>query len=328
MFRDELDAIEFEFFKFPNRFQNLPIWHKKMTFLSQLRILLIRNLILIQRYWRSSLAQCIGAPLLFMLLLYILQQADYANQSKSNPHPPSATLGGLNNCQGRNAQDPCINMLFTPLNSNTSAFMKAFAVKNAVRTGQPEWKLENPLLELDVLPSKMLGMVPVASPDFIYNYALHHPNITQWGISFAQSWNPIPTVQYQIWYNASLVANGTDVFGRSLVSLLRGMDEAIISVLNDPDLKILANLDITLKDWPLVPAKTLSDTIVQNLGPVFFFCCVMVIFINVLNQIVTEKEAKLRHAMQMMGLRVCLLFETHFDSLLYIGGVIFSRIRS
>ena len=62
--------------------------------------------------------------------------------------------------------------------------------------------------------------------------------------------------------------------GRSLLSFLRGIDEAIISFLNDPTMKVSANLDVSIRDWPLVPAKILSDTIVQNLGSVFFFCCV------------------------------------------------------
>ena len=151
----------------------------------------------------------------------------------------------------------------------------------------------------------MMGMVPAPSKDFIYNYALQHPNVTKWAVTFVQSPGPPhPTVQYQIYYNASLVAGGTDLFGAPLISFLRGLDEAIISVLNDPTMQVTAALDVDLKDWPLVPAKVLSDSIVQNLGPVFFFCCVMVIFINALNQLVSEKEARLRTAMEMMGLWV------------------------
>jgi hypothetical protein len=117
------------------------------------------------------------------------------------------------------------------------------------------------------------------------------------------------------------------IVGRSLLAFLRGIDEAIISFLNDPTMKVSANLDVSIKDWPLVPAKTLSDTIVQNLGSVFFFCCVMIIFINVLNQIVTEKEDRLRHAMEMMGLLPSVYWWSYFLSnsiLVLIGSLVTS----
>ena len=78
----------------------------------------------------------------------------------------------------------------------------------------------------------------------------------------------------------------------------------LVTNLNDPTATVKANISVDIRDWPVIPPAVLSDSIVQNLGPVFFFCSVMVIFINVLNQVVSEKEAKLRHGMEMMGLKV------------------------
>lgn len=69
-----------------------------------------------------------------------------------------------------------------------------------------------------------------------------------------------------------------------------------------------------MKDWPTIPATTVSDTIVQGLGAVFFFCSEMVIFINVLNQIVSEKELKLRIALEMMGLKPSVFWLSNFLS--------------
>ena len=200
------------------------------------------------------------------------------------------------------------------------------------------------------VPSTPLGMVPVPNPEFIYNYVLHNPNVTAWGkckfletilaflidplgISFSTQTNPVQNIQYQIWYNASLRANGSDVVGRQVVSLLRGMDEAIsesffviylfvfqtgylVSVLNDPTIQVLADIDITLKDWPVLPPPRLADTVVVNLGPVFFFCSQAIIFISSLTTIVAEKEAKLRHALEMMGLYVGGLLPVHACSIL------------
>ena len=147
----------------------------------------------------------------------------------------------------------------------------------------------------------------VAVPDasYIYDFTIQNPNTTAWGITFNQTGSGSSVnIQYQLWFNASATVNGSDIFGRSILSFVRGLDESIISTLNDPSGVQVADISVNMKDWPLIPPTTLSDTIVQELGPVFFFCSEMLIFINVLNQIVTEKEFKLRHGMEVMGLKV------------------------
>ncbi|KAH9245415.1 hypothetical protein BASA81_017124, partial [Batrachochytrium salamandrivorans] len=144
------------------------------TVWDQLLIILWRNSLLQMRYWRSTLAQTLGAPLIFMFLLFILQRADYAYQRTSNRTPPSSVLQGVYRCQ------------------------------------------------------------------------------------------------YQIWYNSTRVANGSDVFGRQLVAFLRGMDESIISVLNDPTAKVTANIDITLRDWP-IEQRLRHSMEIMGLKPMVFW---------------------------------------------------------
>jgi len=78
----------------------------------------------------------------------------------------------------------------------------------------------------------------------------------------------------------------------------------LVTYLNDATATVVADIDINLKDWPKIPPSVTGDTVVQNLGPAFFFCSEMVVFIIMLNQLVTEKEQKLRASMQMMGLTV------------------------
>lgn len=144
----------------------------------------------------------------------------------------------------------------------------------------------------------------------------NHFNIstTSWGIAFnVGSTSPI-NVQYQVWFNATNIVNGSDIFSRQLLSVVRGIDESIISVLNDPNVKITADIDVQLKDWPTTPPAQLSDSIVQSLGPVFFFCSEMIIFLNVLSSIVSEKELKLRHGMEVMGLKPAIYWVSHFTS--------------
>ncbi|KAJ3034928.1 ATP-binding cassette sub- A member 1 [Rhizophlyctis rosea] len=290
--------------------------------------MLRRNIILQIRYTKSTVSQTILAPFIFMLLLFILQQADYANQRRNNPHPTTTPLQGIYNCQGAKEKDACINIMFTPADSTFTNIMRTFAEKNAERTGQDAFGLESAMSDVNQKPSTKMGMVPVPNPKFIYDYTITNPNTTYWGITFNSTTTPVPNIAYQIWYNATNVSNGTDVFGREIVSFMRGIDEAIISVLNDPTLQIKADVNVTMKDWPKIPPATLTDTIVKNLGPVFFFCSEMVIFINVLNLIVSEKEQKLRHGMEMMGLKPSVYWISHFltTSLLVAVGALVTAI--
>ncbi|KAJ3173237.1 ATP-binding cassette sub- A member 1 [Geranomyces variabilis] len=299
------------------------------TFFTQLMIMLKRNTKLQLRSRASTFSQTILAPFIFMILLLILQQADYANQRKSVLDPAEAPLQGVYGCQGVNEGSPCINIMYTPTGSPViDNIMTTFATNNAARTGEKAFATEAPITDttagVTFAPSTQMGMIPVPSSAFIYDYALYSPNITKWGISFTDTPGPPRNVAYQVWYNTTNTANGTDIYGRQLVAMMRGLDEAILTVLNNQP----TTLDVTLKDWPLIPPKTLSDTIIQNLGPVFFFCSEMVIFINVLNLIVTEKEHKLRHGMEMMGLKSSVYWISQFlsNSLLILIGAFVTAI--
>lgn len=280
--------------------ENKPLWR---TYRDQMHIMLKRNTILQMRYIKLTLSQMVAAPIVFMLCLLILQSADYSIQKQTIAHPTPFNLLPISSCQGGSVDSPCINFMFTPNTAPFTTIMNVLAKKNAARTGAPVMSIENVLTDNTFRPTTKMGMVPVPDDDFIYQYTLRNNNVTEWGIFFNETTSPRRNIQYQIWYNSTQTINTTDVFGLKLVSLMRSLDEAIISVLNDESGTTIADLDVQLKDWPVLPPSTLSDTIIQQLGPVFFFCSVMVIFINVLNQIVAEKELKLRHALEVMGLK-------------------------
>ena len=155
-------------------------------------------------------------------------------------------------------------------------------------------------------PDTQINVVSVPDAEFIYNYTVTNPNTTAFGVAFTFNPNPTlgrPNLAYQVWYNYSLLNNGSDVYSRPMLALFRGLDEAILSYYQDPTGNTDTTLDITVKDWPLVPPTSLPDNIISSLGPTFFFAAAVVIFINLLNTIVTEKEYKLRHGMEMMGLK-------------------------
>ncbi|KAI8611892.1 hypothetical protein BC830DRAFT_1068307 [Chytriomyces sp. MP71] len=180
--------------------------------------------------------------------------------------------------------------------------MQTFATINSQRVGGQFLVSSKLISNLNWTPSASDTSViyPVSSQDFIYNYSATYPNVTRWAVTFDTQTRPYLNVRYQVWYNSSLTANGTDPLGRELASVVRGLDEAIVTELNANGQT--ANFTYIIKDWPLIPALSGGDSVITSLGPAFFFCSVMVIFINILNQVCTEKEAKLRHGMEMMGL--------------------------
>ncbi|CAG8489659.1 3135_t:CDS:2, partial [Dentiscutata erythropus] len=253
------------------------------------------------RYYKTTLSQILIGPIIFLLLLYILQQADNSQRLKSNLHPTAYPLLGVQPCQGRTPSDSCINLMFTPNDQASASIMKVFADNNFKRTGQ-KLNFEDSIATLDFIPTSTLGIVPVSDANFIYNYTLNNPNITLFGIEFSTDQGPPVNYRYQIWFNSTLMANQTDMFGEQVLALQRGIDEAIVTFASN-DLQNPATFDIKLKDWPKVPPSQLSDQIVTSFGAIFFFCAEMIIFISVLNTIVTEKEQKLVDSLVMMGLK-------------------------
>lgn len=112
---------------------------------------------------------------------------------------------------------------------NYTQIMNAFAISNADRTGY-QFKIESPLTDLSA-PTTKRDIVAVPSSSFIYDYTLKNPNVTTWGITFNQSADTSRVnIQYQVWYNATNIANGSDIFGRDLIAFVRGMDEAISKI--------------------------------------------------------------------------------------------------
>jgi len=147
-------------------------------------------------------------------------------------------------------------------------------------------------------PTSPLGLIPVPSSDFIYDYVLTNPNSTLLGIDFNITGT---TYKYQVWYNASLFAGSTiaDFFSPQLLYLERTMEEAILNISGNP-----STFNITLRPFPTVPQSVVPDTLSSSLGPCFFFIVTALpTILMALNALVGEKEQQLRRCMMLMGLR-------------------------
>ena len=287
------------------------------------------------RYWISTLSQAILAPVLILTLLYILQVSIGSREPAYFTDPPAQVLDYVSACSG---PKPCITLMYTP--SGDSLFdgiMTKFVQLNNKRSGETLFQLESgwsPRLEA---PSKSLGVVPVPSQDFMYDYIDQFQNVTSWGVVFSKATTPrvlsgqskISTdIQYQIWYNSTnnirlfKAANGAQYsvglrerFADPIVSMMRQLDEAIIAHLKgDEDL----HLDIWTKMFPelgMNPAYICpfnADTVFNTLGPMFLVIPSLVIFFSVLNSIAGEKEKNLKDAMKMIGLQDSIYWISHF----------------
>ena len=123
-------------------------------------------------------------------------------------------------------------------------------------------------------PTAQLGIVPIADEAVLYNYVLANPNTTLFSVTFQSR---LPSARYQLWYNTTQFANGTDLYDGQVVSMQRGLDEALLAVASD--VNAVSNpgsvsgivgtlqenvLDVHLKDWPTVAPSYIPDTIVSS----------------------------------------------------------------
>jgi len=310
---------------FDNDFFEIKLWDKEKInrqsglWFIQLITLLKKNFILQFRYWRTSLVISVITPLLAMLLLefIIIINKNELGVGKGIYHPATYPLSGIEDCIGPvDKEDNCINLMFTNCidddkctrDSSIDEILTNFVETNNKRmnldweTNPNKWdNWESEKLNYEI--KEKHDIIHVPNSNFIYNYALNHQNITNFGIVFdIAKENNITNYRYQLWYNSTLNYNKTDPFGSRVASVSRGIDEAIIKFAKgDPNIRPKFNVDI--KDFPVMPLNGYEDAIVTETGSMFFFCVAMVIFINILSTIVSEKENRIRFSMEMMGLK-------------------------
>ncbi|OMJ17002.1 ABC transporter A family member 2 [Smittium culicis] len=274
------------------------------TFFIQLYKMINRNFTLLTRYYVSTLSQAFLSPIAFLLIMFALQKAVDVKNKKPLPHPETYALGPLDQCQGLTRADPCVNLMYYPKSPDTDSIMNLLAKYNLERSGLQS---SSPLainyegvfdLDVNTPPSKKYGIVSIPNEDFLYNYCLNNPNTTTFGIGFEID-RSADIYKYQLWFNTTIQKNGTSAFNTRVLGLIRTIDEAIIGHAGNGDAKI----EVNLKDWPTVPPEESAQIVISSLGPMFLFSAQMVIFINFVLMVVTEKEKRLRESMQLAGLK-------------------------
>jgi len=279
---------------------------------NQLKALLRKDYILLKRSWISTLMITIITPLIAMLFLeYIIYISKNEVSKTVDLHPMRIPLAGVPDCYGPEAeQDKCINLMFTNCIDNSTCtrdkdvdkIVSIFIENNNKRmnltwaTESDQWEnWENDKINFNI--TKKYDIIHVPNSNFIYNYTISHQNMTNYGVVFdIKKDSDVTNFRYQIWHNT------TNENYNVTATISRGIDEAIIQF-SKGDASIKPQLNFDIKDFPNEGIEELDDVIVSARGPVIFFCSSMVIFIDLLNSVVSEKETKVRYSMEMMGLK-------------------------
>ncbi|KAF9366884.1 ATP-binding cassette sub- A member 1 [Mortierella sp. NVP85] len=293
----------------------------------QLGVICRLNCILMVRYWKAAIIQAIILPLLAVGIVYGLQKASKADNGKvvaADDKVYTWKMDGIHQCKPEPYSNACMTVVYAPQTPETSQIMNYFQTKNQARTGAA-LQVESQVWEdLNRVPANNMGIVPMPSDTFIYDYSLAHPDTIQLGVVFTKQtpangpieWN------YQVYYNMTHATNTSvapdfkytpeagygrkatmdDPYGALLPNMLRGLDEALITFL-DPQHE-QADLDYSLKSFPTgISIKGYSSgnefiLIFANL--MALPACITMVM--AMQRVTKEKESKCKEAMQMMGL--------------------------
>ncbi|KAF9129604.1 ATP-binding cassette sub- A member 1 [Mortierella sp. 14UC] len=293
----------------------------------QLAVVCRLNVLLLIRYWKAALLQAIILPLLVMGIVYGVLKASTADDGKiivGDNNVYSWTMPGIPQCKPEPLSNACMTIVYSPQTPETTQIMNYFQTQNQVRTNQ-ELKIESQVWDdLNSIPKSNMGIVPVPSEQFIYDYALAHPDTIQLGVAFTKEEKPAGPVHwnYQVYYNMTHATNISvmpgfiytqeagynraagydDPYGAQLPNMIRAMDEALLTFL-DPQ-HTQAQLDYSLKSFPTastVNGFSSPDMLVHMLSNLLALPACITMIMAML-RVTREKESKCRESMEMMGL--------------------------
>ncbi|KAG0237624.1 ATP-binding cassette sub- A member 1 [Actinomortierella wolfii] len=301
------------------------------------------NCILLVRYWKASLFQAVILPVVVMGVIYAVQKAFEAGGGvtyEADLRVSTWPIPGLDSCKPtRDAVNPCITLAYTPQTQETTEIMNIFRTKNQLRMSRSSpLQLETGVIsDPSFVPSRNMDIVAVSSEQFLYQYTLDHPNTIHLGVAFTKQgggpdgMTPPINWAYQVYYNSTKATNTTvngdfkysaeagtnrrsnydDPYGVYLTTMVRGIDEAIMSFIqtktDQPAGKAspaTVDLDYSLKSYP-IPS---SSSNFRNGSSLFTTVCNLlaipaaITMVMSVMRVTREKETKVRESMEMMGL--------------------------
>ncbi|KAI1302826.1 ATP-binding cassette sub- A member 1 [Mortierella claussenii] len=296
----------------------------------QLGVVSRLNCILLIRYWKVTILQVFLLPLLVMGVTYAIQKAFVSNNDQVNAADNTVqtwTMDGIHQCKPEPLSNACMTVVYAPPTPETNQIMNYFQTKNKARTNKALTLESEVWQDSATVPKKNMGIVPMPSEQFIYDYSLAHPDTIQLGVVFTKQapaagvagpiqWN------YQIYYNTSHAtnmstvsgfkyskeagynrqANMDDPYGVLLPNMIRGVDEALLTFL-DPQQQ-QADFDYSLKSFPIASFKesyrSQNDVMGALANLMALPACITMVMAML--RVAREKESKCKESMQMMGL--------------------------
>ncbi|KAF9921737.1 ATP-binding cassette sub- A member 1 [Linnemannia zychae] len=296
----------------------------------QLGVVCRLNVLLLMRYWKAAILQVIILPILSVVIVYAIQKSSTSENGKVTLGSNAVStwkMEGIPQCKPEPLSNACMTIVYTPFNDETTQIMNYFQNQNQIRTNQA-LKMETTVWDnLGSVPKSDMGIVPVPSEQFIYDYALAHPDTIQLGVAFTKQEPVAPATgpvhwNYQIYYNMTHATNISvvpgfkytkeagynratgfdDPYGAQLPNMIRAMDEALLTYL-DPQ-HTQAQLDYSLKSFPTtdrVNSYSSEDDIVNAVSNLWTLPACITMIMAML-RVTREKESKCRESMEMMGL--------------------------
>eukprot|EP00761_Pharyngomonas_kirbyi_P004790 gb/GECH01004795.1/.p1 GENE.gb/GECH01004795.1/~~gb/GECH01004795.1/.p1 ORF type:complete len:886 (+),score=205.13 gb/GECH01004795.1/:1-2658(+) len=267
------------------------VWKAIRLHLVQCKILLKKNILLQLRNWKTTLIQLLS-PLFFVIVLFILQQI-YVHDQKEQKEQPFVPVGDIPKCIGFNGKG-CYTLLYTP--QNHPQFESV--IHQLAKNNQPPLSISSdPLDPHDPLHFSH-DIVPVENSTILVDFIKNNPNVTQSAVVFDEVGSSV--MAYDVMYNSTKL--GPDVKAQ----VLHAMNKAIVQdSLDDEsqDKSMNVSMNISSRGYPQAAPGFVGSSVVAIAGGFWFYCPPMLNFIVLMNQIVTEKELKLRLGMKMMGLK-------------------------
>ncbi|KAF9968750.1 ATP-binding cassette sub- A member 1 [Mortierella alpina] len=293
----------------------------------QLGVVCRLNSILLIRYWKAALLQAILLPLLVVGIIFGAQKASTSGDGKVNAANNAVQtwkMDGLYQCKPEPLSNACMTLVYAPQDAETTQIMNYFQTKNQERTNAALTMEGQVWQDMASVPSNNMGIVPMPSDKFIYDYALAHPDTIKLGVVFTKEvpasgpvhWN------YQVWYNMSQAVNMStvpgfkytkeagvsressmdDAYGVQLPNMIRALDESLLTFLDPAHQQ--ADLDYSLKSFPTASSKNKynsKDNILFMLSNILALPASITMAMAML-RVAREKENKNKESMQMMGL--------------------------
>ncbi|KAH3757745.1 ABC transporter [Pelomyxa schiedti] len=276
-----------------------------------------KNILMSLRNWKTTVTQILS-PAIIMMFLLIFQVICDTLLMFTMYSPAAVPVGKIPMCTPAGghfivtetlggSQGQCTTLLYSPQGvAWVDDVMLALAQDNGLVYGED-------ILSMGGDDHSMFGLL--ADNQTLYTYILDHQNQTQNAILFTSAYgldlnDSDPNVPQQSGYLLFFNETYSDNNGyyTPALNVMRSLDEILLRKKTDSAASITVGVAPAPQPEPRFP----SFDVVASFGGVWFYLPPMITFFMVLNEIVMEKESRIRLGMSMMGMKNWVYWLTWF----------------